>query len=129
MHLTEALERSQPGLFYRIQCAMSKHSLNRRTEQTYLHWISRFVYFHQSKAADALENKDQHLFLNYLSDRIQVSRARLNQAQHALTLFYADVLQKTDPDQQPHLSHYASKVDYPGRLRGPEGGDGTSLAG
>lgn len=94
MHITEALEQSQPGLLKRVTQALQKYHLNMRTEQTYLHWITRFVLFHGLKSPEALERDDQQLFLTYLSDRIWVSRARLNQARQALTFFYEDVLKK-----------------------------------
>lgn len=101
MHLTEALEQSEPGLFERVRNAIREQRLNQRTEQTYLHWICRFVLFHQPKTAETLESADQQLFLQYLQERIQVSRARLNQARQALAFFYDDVLQKPDPIAQP----------------------------
>lgn len=94
MNITEALEHSQPGLLVRVNQAMQKHQFNQRTEQTYLHWITRFVLFSGLKSADALESDDQQRFLDYLKDRIRVSRARLNQAHQALEFFYQDVLEK-----------------------------------
>ena len=97
MHLTEALEQSEPGLFDRVQNAIREQRLNHRTEQTYLHWIARFVLFNQPKTPETLESADQQRFLQYLQDRIQVSRARLNQARQALAFFYGDVLHKHEP--------------------------------
>lgn len=94
MHPIEALEHTQPGLFQRVTLAIHKHQLNQRTEQTYLHWITRFVLFHDQKNVEALECDDRQQFLHYLSERIQLSRARLNQARQALTFFYEDVLEK-----------------------------------
>ncbi len=94
MHITDALEQSQPGLVNRVTEAIRKHRLNQRTEQTYLHWITRFVLFNGLKAAGELEAEDQQLFLVYLRDRVLVSRARLNQARQALSFFYEDVLQQ-----------------------------------
>lgn len=105
MSITEALEQSQAGLVDRVTLAIQKHQLNQRTEQTYLHWITRFVLFHGLKSPDTLENSDQLMFLAYLSDRIRVSRARLNQARQALQFFYQDVLGK---DRDPAvLTHTA----------------------
>lgn len=101
MDLTEALEQSEPGLFKRVRNAIRKQRLNRRTEQTYLHWISRFVLFHQHKTPETLESDDQQVFLLYLQDRVQLSRARLNQARLALAFFYNDVLHKHDPAATP----------------------------
>ncbi len=99
MDITEALEQSQPGLVGRVNKAIQKHQLNQRAEQTYLHWISRFVLFHELKDPQDLETDDRQLFLTYLKDRIQLSRARLNQASQALTFFYEDVLEKTEAEQ------------------------------
>ncbi|SDX68676.1 site-specific integrase [Marinobacter mobilis] len=94
MHPIEALEHAQPGLFQRVTLAIHKHQLNQRTEQTYLHWITRFMLFHDQKNVETLECDDRQKFLHYLSERIQLSRARLNQARQALTFFYEDVLEK-----------------------------------
>lgn len=98
MDIDEALDQSQPGLVGRVKDAIHKHQLNQRAEQTYLHWITRFVLFHGLKDPEALANEDRQLFLQYLNDRIQVSRARFNQASQALTFFYEDVLGKASMD-------------------------------
>ncbi|MCM0613609.1 phage integrase N-terminal SAM-like domain-containing protein [Marinobacter sediminum] len=95
MDITQALEQSQPGLVGRVKEAIRKHHLNQRAEQTYLHWITRFVLFNELKDPETLASEDRQQFLTYLSDRIRVSRARLNQASQALTFFYEDVLGKT----------------------------------
>ena len=94
MDITEALEQSQPGLVARVKDAIHQHKLNQRSEQTYLHWITRFVLFTDLKDPDALANEDRQQFLDYLSDRMRLSRARFNQANQALAFFYEDVLGK-----------------------------------
>lgn len=98
MDITEALEQSQPGLVARVKDAIHKHQLNQRSEQTYLHWITRFVLFSNLKDPDTLANEDRQLFLEYLSDRMRVSRARFNQASQALAFFYEDVLGRTSDE-------------------------------
>lgn len=95
MDITAALEQSQPGLVGRVKNAIREQQLNQRSEQNYLHWITRFVLFHDLKDPETLIGEDRQLFLAYLSERIQVSRARLNQATQALSFFYEDVLGKT----------------------------------
>ncbi|MGF2734391.1 site-specific integrase [Marinobacter sp. DUT-1] len=96
MTITQALEQSQPDLVRRLTAAIREQQLNQRAEQTYLHWITRFVLFHDSKDPEALENEDQQQFLSYLSEGMRVSRARLNQARQALTFFYEKVLGKSE---------------------------------
>ncbi|MEC7814799.1 MAG: site-specific integrase [Pseudomonadota bacterium] len=95
MDITEALEQSQPGMVKRLNLAIQKRQLNHRTEQTYLHWISRFVLFHDLKDPQTMAQDEQNQFLGYLADRLKVSRARLNQARQALAFFYEDVLDKS----------------------------------
>jgi len=98
MEISQALEHSQPGLVDRVTAATRQHQLNHRSEQTYLHWISRFVLFHGMKDPVLLETEDQQVFFDYLTSQVQVSRARLNQARQALAFLYSEVLklQKSD---------------------------------
>ncbi|MGP4845355.1 site-specific integrase [Marinobacter sp. 1Y8] len=94
MSMTEALEQSQSGLLSRVYHAIHSRKLNQRTEQTYLHWISRFLVFHDLKDPDNLGTEDTVLFFGYLQTRLRVSRARMNQARQALHFFYEDVLER-----------------------------------
>ncbi len=95
MEISEALEQTRPGMIRDVETAINQRQLTQRTRQTYLHWISRFVLFHDLKDPDELANDDQQQFLAYLRDRISLSRARVNQAQQALIFFYEDVLNKS----------------------------------
>lgn len=97
MEISQALEHSQPGLVKRVNSAFREHQLNQRSEQTYLHWISRFVLFHDLTDPEDLDAHDCEQFLDYLTSRIQVSRARLNQATQALNFLYRDVLKQKAP--------------------------------
>ncbi|WP_148864601.1 site-specific integrase [Marinobacter fonticola] len=97
MSMTEALDQSQSGLLSRVHRAIQLHKLNQRTEQTYLHWISRYVVFHDLKNPAELGDQEQQLFLGYLQQRMRVSRARLNQAKQALAFFYEEVLGQAPP--------------------------------
>ena len=85
MTITQALEQSQPDLVRRLTAAIREQQLNQRAEQTYLHWITRFVLFHDSKDPEALESEDQQQFLSYL-----------NEGMRALAFFYEKVLGKSE---------------------------------
>ena len=74
MDITQALEQSRPGMVGDVQAAIRKRQLNQRAEQTYLHWISRFVLFHDLKDPAHLAAEDQLLFLDYLSNKIHHAR-------------------------------------------------------
>ncbi|OEY65832.1 site-specific integrase [Marinobacter sp. X15-166B] len=92
MHIAEALDQSQPGLFRRVTRAIEKHNLSQRTEQAYLHWIQRFLVFHDLKSVDEIVPADHQSFIHYLEESIPASRARQNQARLALRFFFQDVL-------------------------------------
>ncbi|TGN38872.1 phage integrase N-terminal SAM-like domain-containing protein [Marinobacter confluentis] len=92
MEISQALEHSQPGLVKRLTTATRQHQLNYRSEQTYLHWISRFVLFHDLTDPALLKADDRRLYLDYLTAQVKVSRARLNQATQALAFLYSEVL-------------------------------------
>ncbi|HTN33956.1 MAG TPA: site-specific integrase [Marinobacter sp.] len=94
MGITEALEQSWPGLVGRIKSAIRNQDLNQRAEQNYLHWITRFVLFHDLRDPQTLASVDRQQFLTYLNERNSVSKARLNQATQALTFFYDEILGK-----------------------------------
>jgi hypothetical protein len=97
MEISQALEHSQPGLVARVTAAIRQHELNYRSEQIYLHWISRFVLFHDLKDPILLEANDRQMYLEYLAAQVQVSRARLNQATQALAFLYSNVLESQAP--------------------------------
>lgn len=94
MTLITALEQSRTGLVARISMAIREQNLNQRAEQNYLHWINRFVLFHDCEDPEAMDREDCEIFLNYLKDRMGASRAKLNQARQALNFFFEDVLGK-----------------------------------
>ena len=99
MTMTAALEQSEPGLQRRLNQAIEATSLNERSRQIYLHWISRFMLFQGLKAPEELSSRDAWDFLVELEGRLGVSRARLNQACSALTFFYENLLQQSNPWQ------------------------------
>ena len=45
MGISEALEQSRPGMIKEVETAINQRQLNNRTQQTYLHWITRFYCF------------------------------------------------------------------------------------
>ncbi len=99
MEISQALEQSQPGLLGRVTAAIRRHKLNHRAEQTYLHWISRFVLFNDLKDPALLGATDRRTFLEFLTAQGWASRARLNQATRALAFLYSEVLETQSPER------------------------------
>lgn len=94
MFTSDVLEQSQTGLKRRLNKAIEAEELAHRTQQCYVHWICRFMLFHDLPAPDALDANHAQRFFVDLSERLELSRAKLNQAERALTFFYQQVLGK-----------------------------------
>ena len=73
---------------------------SRRTEQTYVGWIRRFLMFHRAKAAGQwrhprdLGGQEVTEFLSHLAVAVQVSASTQNQALNAVVFLYREVLHR-----------------------------------
>jgi integron integrase len=64
-----------------------------RTEQTYLDWIKRFIFFHDKQHPKNLGAKQVEDFLTHLAVAGKVSASTQNQAKSALLFLYREVLE------------------------------------
>ena len=76
------------------QCreVMRYRRLALRTEQTYLEWIKRFIFFHNKRHPKDMGVAEVRAFLTHLAARRQVSASTQNQALNALLFLYRHVL-------------------------------------
>lgn len=63
-----------------------------RTEQTYIGWIKRFIFFHDKKHPNAMGEPEVEAFLTWLAVEKAVSKSTQNQAFNALIFLYREVL-------------------------------------
>jgi integron integrase len=77
--------------------ARLKH-LSIRTEETYLNWIKRFIFFHGKRHPRDLDGSAVRAFLTHLAVDEQVAASTQNQAFSALLFLYKQVLQIDAPD-------------------------------
>jgi integron integrase len=63
-----------------------------RTEETYVAWIKRFIFFHQKRHPRELGAPEISAFLSDLAVRLKVSASTQNQAFNALLFLYREVL-------------------------------------
>jgi len=63
-----------------------------RTEETYAHWVKRFIYFSGKRHPADLGAAEVTAFLNYLARERDVAAATQNQALSALLFLYKEVL-------------------------------------
>ncbi|MCI0410900.1 MAG: phage integrase N-terminal SAM-like domain-containing protein, partial [Acidobacteria bacterium] len=63
------------------------------TEDAYLHWIRRFILFHDKRHPLEMAEEQIEGFLTYLAVECEVAASTQNQAFHALLFLYQQVLQ------------------------------------
>jgi len=64
-----------------------------RTEQSYVDWIKRYIYFHDKTHPRELGAQDVEAFLTHLAVAGKVSASTQNQAKSALLFLYREVLE------------------------------------
>ncbi|GAB1232940.1 integron integrase [Ferrigenium sp. UT4] len=64
-----------------------------RTEQSYVDWIKRFIYFHDKRHPKDMGAQDVEAFLTHLAVAGKVSASTQNQAKSALLFLYREVLE------------------------------------
>jgi integron integrase len=68
------------------------HHYSRRTEEAYVHWIRRFLLFHDRKHPRRLAEADVNRFLTHLAVHEHVAASTQNQALAAVLFLYEKVL-------------------------------------
>jgi len=63
-----------------------------RTEQSYIDWIKRFIWFHGKKHPSAMGETEIQAFLSHLATERNVTASTQNQALSALLFLYREVL-------------------------------------
>lgn len=99
-------------LMDQIREVLRYHHYAYRTEQTYTHWIRRFIYFFGDKTHPrALGSRDVERFLSDLAVKRKVSASTQRQALNALVFLYREVLDKPlDGKIQPVRSKKRPKL-------------------
>jgi len=90
-----ALEAQTPKrarLLDQVRDAIRRRHYSLRTEDTYVHWIKRFIYFSGKRHPGELGAAEVTAFLNYLARERDVAASTQNQALSALLFLYREVL-------------------------------------
>src|SRR3982750_4784596 len=83
---------SQPKLLDLVRAMIRSKHYSRRTEETYVDWITRYVRFHRTRHPRELGSTDLPAFLTHLAVDLDVAAATQNQARSALLFLYREVL-------------------------------------
>jgi integron integrase len=81
-----------PKLLDRVREAIRVRHYSRRTEESYVGWIRRFILSHGKRHPSTMGEREVVAFLSHLAVRGQVAASTQNQALHALVFLYREVL-------------------------------------
>jgi integron integrase len=88
---------SPPRLLTLVHEAIRRKYYSRRTDEAYVHWIKRFIYFHGKRHPRELGEAEVTAFLNDLALARNVAGGTQNQALSALLFLYKEVLGRDLP--------------------------------
>jgi integron integrase len=88
---------ARPRLLEQLRNAIGRLHYSPRTEETYVHWVKRFIYFSGKRHPAELGAAEVTAFLNYLARERDVAAATQNQALSALLFLYKEVLRTPLP--------------------------------
>ena len=83
---------NSPRLMNQVRNTIRTHHYSLRTEQTYLHWIKRYILYHNKRHPREMGKPEISDFLSYLAVKKHVSASTQNQALSALLFLYKKVL-------------------------------------
>ena len=92
MEVEQTPQSHKPRLLQQVRDAIARRHYSYRTEQAYVHWIKRFIYFSGKRHPADLGAQEVTAFLNHLAQDRDVAAATQNQALSALLFLYREVL-------------------------------------
>jgi len=92
MLLARSTSAAAPRLTDQVRDALRRKHYSYRTEKTYLHWIRRFIYFHDKRHPRDMAEPQIAKFLTHLAVERRVSASTQNQALNAILFLYKQVI-------------------------------------
>jgi integron integrase len=84
----------KPKLLDQVRLAIRTRHYSDRTEKAYVHWIRRFIFFHNKRHPAGMGEAEIARFLSSLANEGHVSASTQNQAFNAILFLYKEVLSK-----------------------------------
>jgi len=84
----------KPKLLDQARIALRSRHYSKSTEQTYIHWIKRYIFFHKVRHPAEMSEAEVNEFLSHLAIKENVSASTQNQALSALLFLYRYVLDR-----------------------------------
>jgi len=86
-----------PRLLDRVRLAIRSHHYSPRTEEAYIAWIKRYIFFHDKRHPAEMGADEVTRFLSSLALHGHVSASTQNQALSAILFLYQEVLRQNLP--------------------------------
>lgn len=86
-----------PRLFPSILERLATLRYSKRTEESYIQWIKRFITFHEKRHPRDMGIEEIEAYLNHLAEGKKVSASTQSQAKSALFFLYKEVLERDLP--------------------------------
>jgi len=83
----------KPKLLEQVRQRIRARHYSRRTEKAYVHWIKRYIFFHDKRHPVEMGAAEVTAFLTSLAVRDRVAASTQNQALNALLFLYREVLE------------------------------------
>jgi integron integrase len=84
----------KPKLLEQVRHAIRMRHYSPKTEESYVHWIKRFIFFHHKRHPAEMGEREVAQYLSSLASELQVSASTQNQALNAILFLYRKVLCK-----------------------------------
>lgn len=88
---------SPPKLLDAVRDKLRVRHYSIRTETQYVHWIKRFILYHQKRHPREMGPKEVEAFLTHLATQRNVAAATQNQALAALLFLYREIFEQQLP--------------------------------
>ncbi|MGA7965654.1 MAG: integron integrase [Gammaproteobacteria bacterium] len=89
---SSSTNKNSPKLLDQVRSEIRKRHYSLRTEQSYIHWIKRFILFHGKRHPHDMGAAEIEAFLSDLAVRQDVASSTQNLALSAILFLYRDVL-------------------------------------
>jgi len=90
-------QHQPPKLLDRVRIAIRTRHYSLRTEEAYVGWIRRYIFFHNKPHPQEMGEPEINAFLSHLAVKERVSASTQNQALCGLVFLYRHVLEKPFP--------------------------------
>ena len=102
---------SKTKLLDQMRLVLRLKHMSIRTEDTYVHWVRRFILFHHKRHPQDMGATEIRAFLSHLAVHAQVAASTQNVALNALVFLYRHVLKQAFPELEE-----IERAKRPGRI-------------